>query len=289
MCERGHWASHNEGHDGPNIRPRQLRNREVPWEGSQRSKLMSRRTERPYQVDGTDELAPHSAVRCSVPEINGPVVPQEFTSLLRETCGPGLSAKAGLAASNGGQAGTGVSRGRSTESNEPETKKPEGLTTREGLNLAGRHDHRWSCSRCDEADWPSTGQRSSWQRKNGCSIRQDCQEPPDADPHVRWCGRREGKPSRRPDWAVRGQVAEPWRSPLLLKLGCEQPDILLACANKRISLPCGVPILASATSCLWPQEEEERIRVLLQGYGVVLLQSGPINCNLCGRPKALVS
>ena len=145
MCEHGCRASHNEGHDGPNIRPRQLRNREVPWEGSQRSKLMSRRTERPYQVDGTDELAQHSAVRCSVPEINGPVVQREFTSLLRETCGPGLSATAGLAASNGGQAGTGVSRGHSTESNEPETKKPDGLTTREGLNLAGRHDHRWSC------------------------------------------------------------------------------------------------------------------------------------------------
>src|SRR5450759_4069883 len=203
MCEHGRRASHNEGHDGPNIRPRQLRNREVPWEGSQRSKLMSRRTERPYKVDGTDKLAPHSAVRCSVPEINGPVVQQEFTSLLRETCGPGLSATAGLAASNGGQAGTGVSRGRSTESNEPETKKPDGLTTREGLNLAGRHDHRWSCSRCDEADWPSTGQRSSWQRKSGCSIRQDCQEPPDADPHVRWCGRRGEKSPRRPDLASR--------------------------------------------------------------------------------------
>src|ERR1039458_7700079 len=96
---------------------------------------MSRRTERPYKVDGTDKLAPHSAVRCSVPEINGPVVQQEFTPLLRETCGPGLSAMAGLAASNGGQAGTGVSRGRSTESHEPETERPDELTTREGLNL----------------------------------------------------------------------------------------------------------------------------------------------------------
>ena len=146
MCEHGCRAFHNEGHDGPNIRPRQLRNREVPWEGSQRSKLMSRRTERPYKVDGADKLAPHSAVQCSVPEINGPVVQREFTSLLREACGPGLSATAGLAASNGGQAGTGVSRGHSTESNEPETKRPDGLTTREGLNLAGRHDHRWSCA-----------------------------------------------------------------------------------------------------------------------------------------------
>ena len=82
MCEHGCRASHNEGHDGQNIRPRQLRNREVRWEGSQRSKLMSRRTERPYKVDGADKLARHSAVRCSAPEINGPVVQREFTFLL---------------------------------------------------------------------------------------------------------------------------------------------------------------------------------------------------------------
>src|SRR5580765_6774402 len=85
MCEHGCRASHHEGHDGPNIRPRQLRNREVPWEGSYRSKLMSRRTERPYKVDGTGELARHSAARCSVPEINGPVVQQEFTFLLPDS------------------------------------------------------------------------------------------------------------------------------------------------------------------------------------------------------------
>ena len=138
MCEHGCRASHNEGHDGPNIRPRQLRNREVPWEGSQRSKLMSRRTERPYKVDRADKLAPHSAVRCSVPEINGPVVQREFTFLLRETCKRAPSATAGARVSNGPRAFAGVSRGRSTESNEPETKRPEGLTTREGLNLAGR-------------------------------------------------------------------------------------------------------------------------------------------------------
>src|ERR1017187_6820238 len=160
---------------------------------------MSRRTERPYKVDGTDKLAPHSAVRCSVPEINGPVVQQEFTSLLRETCGPGLSATAGLAASNGGQAGTGVSRGRSTESNEPETKKPEGLTTREGLNLAGRHDHRWSCSRCDEADCPRAGPQPAWQRKSPGSNPQDRRQPPYADPHARWCGRGGHKSPGRPD------------------------------------------------------------------------------------------
>src|SRR3989440_8188759 len=105
MCEHGCQAFHYERQDGRNIRPKQLRNREVSWEGSYRSKLMSRRTERPYKVDGTGELAQHSAAQCSVPEINGPVVQQEFTSLLRETCNPGLSATMGLAVSNGAQAG----------------------------------------------------------------------------------------------------------------------------------------------------------------------------------------
>ena len=74
VCEHGCRAFQNEGHDGQNIRPRQLRNREVPWEGSQRSKLMSRRTERPYKVDGAGRLAQHSEAPCSAPEINGPVV-----------------------------------------------------------------------------------------------------------------------------------------------------------------------------------------------------------------------
>jgi len=80
---------------------------------------MSRRTERPYKVDGADELARHSAVRCSVPQINGPVVQQEFTSLLREACGRGPSITAGAAVSNDCRANAGVSRSRSTESNEP--------------------------------------------------------------------------------------------------------------------------------------------------------------------------
>ena len=119
MCEHGRRVPHSEGHDGPNIRPRQLRNREVPWEGSQRSKLMSRRTERPYKVDGTGELARHNAAPCSTLEINAPAVQQEFTSLLREACNPSPPATAGAAASNGPRAGTGVSRGRSTEGNEP--------------------------------------------------------------------------------------------------------------------------------------------------------------------------
>src|SRR5439155_19792896 len=95
MYEHGWRAFNNERQGRPNIRPRPLRNREVSWEGSRRSKLMSRRTERPYEVDGTDRLARHSEVRCSVPEINGPVVQQEFMSLLRETCNPSPSLTAG--------------------------------------------------------------------------------------------------------------------------------------------------------------------------------------------------
>src|SRR6516162_11049683 len=119
MCEHSCRASHNEGHDDQNIRPRQLRNREVSWEGSLRSKLMSRRTERPYQVDGVGEHAPQGAAPCSAPEINGPVVQREFTFLLRETCRQSPPQTAGAEASNGPRAGTGVSRSRSTESNEP--------------------------------------------------------------------------------------------------------------------------------------------------------------------------
>src|SRR5512142_2241937 len=113
---------------------------------------MSRRTERPYKVDGAGRLAPHSEARCSVPEINGPAVPREFPSLLRETCSPNPSATVGAVASNGRRRAAGVSRGRSTESNEPETQKPEGLTTREGLNLAGRTRPSMVLSRSVEAD-----------------------------------------------------------------------------------------------------------------------------------------
>ena len=82
---------------------------------------MSRRTERPYKVDGAGRLAPHSEARCSVPEINGPAVPREFPSLLREACSPNPSATVGAAASNGRRRDAGVSRSRSTESNEPGT------------------------------------------------------------------------------------------------------------------------------------------------------------------------
>src|SRR5882672_10973438 len=43
--------------------------------------------------------------------------------------------------------------------------KPDGLTTREGLNLAGRHDHRWSCPGAMRPNRLSYGQRSSWQQE----------------------------------------------------------------------------------------------------------------------------
>src|SRR6266853_3179162 len=43
LQEHGQTASHNEKQDGPGTRPKQLRDREVSWEGSHRSKLMSRR------------------------------------------------------------------------------------------------------------------------------------------------------------------------------------------------------------------------------------------------------
>src|SRR5712664_3706847 len=75
---------------------------------------MSRRTERPYKVDGTGKLAPHSAARCSVPEINGPVVQQEFTSLLREICATSTSATEGARVREDRREGTEVSRGHSS-------------------------------------------------------------------------------------------------------------------------------------------------------------------------------
>ncbi len=124
MRECRQAGPHSEGQSGASTRPRQLRSREAPWEGSRRPKLMSRRTERPYKVDGTGQLAPRSAAQCSVPEINGPAVQQEFTFLLRETCSPSPSATAGAVARNGCRAGAGVSRGRSTDSNEPGEESP---------------------------------------------------------------------------------------------------------------------------------------------------------------------
>ena len=197
MQECSQAGSHNGSQFDPSTRPTQLRDREVSWEGSRRSKLMSRRTERPYKVDGAGELAPHSAAQRSAPEINGPVVQQEFTFLLRETCRPSPSATVGAVARNGCRAGAGVSRGRSTEGNEP--ANPDGLTTREGLNLAGRTRPSVVLTRSDEADRLSFRAAIIMAEKECCPVRKDCQEPPYADPHVRWCGSPEGQPSGRPD------------------------------------------------------------------------------------------
>ena len=54
-------------------------------------------------------------------------------------------------------------------------------------------------SRSDEADRLSYWTAIIVAEKECCFVRQDCQEPPDADPHVRWCGSWEGQPSRLPD------------------------------------------------------------------------------------------
>jgi hypothetical protein len=92
----------------------------------------------PYQVDGTDKLAKHSKVRCSVPEINGAVAQGKFTSLLREIWTPGTVAKpSGAADREVRHVSPEVSRSHSTGSHEP-GHTPEGLTTREGPNWSAR-------------------------------------------------------------------------------------------------------------------------------------------------------
>ena len=170
MRERSQATSHNERQLDASTRPRQLRSREVPWEGSLWSKLMSRRTERPYKVDGAGELARHSAAQGSAPEINGPVVQQEFTFLLRETCHGDPLVTAGAVVSNGRRAIAGVSRGRSTESNEPGTpgwphNSGRAELGRQNTTIGGLDPGALKPTR------PSPGQRSSWQSKSGCSIR----------------------------------------------------------------------------------------------------------------------
>ena len=200
MQEHGQAGSHNQRQHGPSTRPKQLRDREVPWEGSRRSKRMSRRTERPYQVDGAGELAPHRAARCSAPEINGPAVQQEFTSLLREACSPGSADQpSGAALSH-----EAVRLQESAEAVVPRARAGEhsGKSHHwEGLNWAGRHDPR-VLSRSVAADRLSYRAAITVAEKECCAIREDCQEPPDADPHVdphvRWCGGREVNPPGYP-------------------------------------------------------------------------------------------
>jgi hypothetical protein len=156
---------------------------------------MSRRTERSYQADGADKLAQHSKVRCSTPEVNDPAAQQEFTSLLREICASGTAATPGAAIREGRCGSAEVSRSHSTGSHEP-GHTPEGLTTREGLNLA---DSTTIAER-RLAMKPTGGAESRVRvaEKECCLILRDCQEPPDADPHVRWCGGREVNPPAYP-------------------------------------------------------------------------------------------
>ena len=137
--EHRHGAGVHGPHDGASTRPKQLRNREVPWEGSHRSNLMSRRTERSYKADGTGKLAPHSQVRCSVPEVKGPAAQGEFTSLLREICARGTAATPGAADREVRRVGTEVSKRHS--SSEPSERRPElvgSVSTPASLNSPSR-------------------------------------------------------------------------------------------------------------------------------------------------------
>ena len=76
--------------------------------------------------------------------------------------------------------------------------------TREGLNLAGRTRPLLAWSRSVEADWLSYRTAVSVAEKECCLVRKDCQEPPYADPHVRWCGSRGQQCPLRPDVLRRG-------------------------------------------------------------------------------------
>jgi len=73
---------------------------------------------------------------------------------------------------------------------------PEGLTTREGLNWAD--STTIAERRLAMKPNGGAGSRVRVAEKECCSIRKDCQEPPDADLHVRWCGGREGNPPAYP-------------------------------------------------------------------------------------------
>jgi hypothetical protein len=81
---------------------------------------------------------------------------------------------------------------KSAEAVVPRANEPgntsEGLTTREGLNLIGSIDPDWTGVGV-EAERPSRSSVSGAE-KECCEVLRDDQEPPDADPHVRWCGSR---------------------------------------------------------------------------------------------------
>ena len=156
---------HNEGQSGASTRLRQLRSREAPWEGSPAaagSKLMSRRTERPYKVDGAGRLAPHSEARCSAPACPAVALAKGedkwsgcaarvhvLTQGGLQSCPP---ATAGAAASNDRRAVAGVSRGRSTESHEP-GNEDTGWPHNSGRAELGRQTRpSWVLTWSDEAE-----------------------------------------------------------------------------------------------------------------------------------------
>jgi hypothetical protein len=62
--------------------------------------------------------------------------------------------------------------------------------------LAGSSDHEGLA----RALTPNGGARAAVivAETECCTILRDCQEPPDADPHVRWCGGRGGNPPGYP-------------------------------------------------------------------------------------------
>jgi hypothetical protein len=132
----------------------------------------------------------------------------------------GTAATPGAATREGRCGSTGVSRGHSTGSHEP-GNTPDGLTTREGLNLADSTTiagRRLAMKPTGRA-WP----RASVAEKECCSILRDCQEPPDADPHVRWCGSREVNPPGDPISAINlsiSKISTQFSTPP--PLGCKQ-------------------------------------------------------------------
>ena len=120
----------------------------------------------------------------------------EFTSLLREICSPSPAAGSGAASRKGVVRGQKSAEAVVPRVNEP-GNTPEGLTTREGLNLIGRIDPGWTGAGVD-AEGRSRPSASRAETEC-CEVLRDDQEPPDADPHVRWCGSRGEQSPRRPD------------------------------------------------------------------------------------------
>jgi hypothetical protein len=145
-----------------------------------------------------DKLAQHSDVRCSVPEVNGAAAQGKFAFLLRETCGVGTAVTPGTASRK--------IRREPQESAEAvvpgDTSRghPGGLTIREGPNVADSTTRCWTATGDETERW-SQGPRQQGREQECCVLLRDCQEPPDADPHVRWCGGREVNPPAYPIYA----------------------------------------------------------------------------------------